>query len=151
MSQVAMSGKDTITINGRVLTALADQNVAELTFPTEISQIKTGKNGNSIYGINESGKQCELKLRIVRGTADDAFLNNLLVSQQANFPGFVLISAQLVKNLGDGTGTQITDTYVLGGGVFSKQVEVKSNVEGDTEQSVAIYTLKFSNAPRAIG
>ena len=31
-----------------------------------------------------------------------------------------------------------------------KQVEGKSNVEGDTEQSVAIYMMKFSNAPRAL-
>ena len=31
-----------------------------------------------------------------------------------------------------------------------KPVEAKSNVEGDTEQDVAIYHLKFSQAIRAI-
>ena len=57
---------------------------------------------------------------------------------------------QFVKKIGDGQGNITSDTYVCSGGVFTKQVEGKSNVEGDTEQSTATYTVKFSNAPRAI-
>ncbi len=57
---------------------------------------------------------------------------------------------QFIKKLGDGAGNVASDTYVLSGGVFSKQVEGKTNVEGEVDQSVAMYTMKFANSPRAI-
>jgi hypothetical protein len=150
MATIAMSGNDTITINNRILADLADGDAVTLTFPNEIAQVKTGKNGNSIYGLNESGKQADLVMRLVRGSADDKFMNNLLVQQQANFAGVVLMFGEFVKKIGDGKGNIASDTYITSGGIFTKQVEGKSNVEGDTEQSVAIYHIRFSNSPRAI-
>lgn len=150
MSAVALSGNDTVVINNRAFADFADGNVVELTFPNEIATVKTGKNGNSIYGLNETGKQCEMKIRLIRGSSDDKFMNNLLVQQQANFAGTVLLNGQFIKKIGDGAGNVTSDTYITSGGVFTKQVEGKSNVEGDSEQSVAIYMVKFSNAPRAI-
>ncbi len=150
MPSVSLSGSDTININNQVLANLADGNCVELTFPTDIANVKTGKNGNSIYGLNESGKQCEVKLRILRASADDKFLNNLLQQQNANFAGTVLLIGQFIKKVGDGQGNITSDTYVLSGGVFIKQVEGKTNVEGEVDQSVAMYTIRFSNAPRAL-
>lgn len=150
MSTIALSGSDTITMNNRNFADLADGNCVELTFPNDIANVKTGKNGNSIYGLNESGKQCEVKLRVIRGSADDKFLNNLLVQQQSNFAGFPLMTGQFIKKIGDGAGNITSDTYIMSGGVFTKIPEAKTNVEGETEQSIAIYTLKFSNAPRTL-
>ncbi len=150
MSTIALSGDDTVNINGTVLSDLADGNCVELTFPNDIANVKTGKNGNSIYGLNESGKQCEVKLRIIRASADDKLLNNLLAQQQANFAGTVLVTGQFIKKIGDGQGNITSDTYIMSGGVFTKIPEAKTNVEGETEQSVAMYTLKFSNAPRVL-
>ncbi len=150
MATVAMSGSDTFNINNRILADLADGNCVELTYPNDIANVKTGKNGNSIYGLNESGKQCEVKLRVVRGSSDDKFLNGLLAQQQNNFAGMVLLIGQFIKKIGDGRGNITSDTYVMSGGVFTKQVEGKNNVEGETEQSLSIYTMKFSNSPRAI-
>lgn len=150
MAVAVLSGQDTIIINNRNFTGLADANCVELTFPNDIAAVKTGKNGNSIYGLNETGRQCEVKIRLVRGSADDQFLNNLLVQQQANFSGTVLLIGQFIKKLGDGAGNITSDTYILSGGVFTKPVEAKMNTEGETEQSVSIYNLKFTNAPRAL-
>lgn len=150
MGSVALSGSDTINLNNQVLTDLADGNCVELTFPNDIANVKTGKNGNSIYGLNESGKQCEVKVRVLRGSADDKFLNNLLAQQQNNFAGTVLLIGQFIKKIGDGQGNITSDTYIMSGGVFTKQIEGKTNVEGETEQSIAIYTIKFSNAPRVL-
>lgn len=150
MSQVALSGQDTVIINNYILTGLADENYVDLTFPNDIANVKTGKNGNSIYGFNASGKQCEVKLRVLRGSADDKFLNNLLSQQQANFPGTVLMIAEFIKKIGDGQGNILSDTYIMTGGVFTKIPEGKSNASGDTDQSLAMYTLKFTNAPRAL-
>lgn len=149
-STVALSGQDVIIINNRPLANLADQNCVELTFPNDIAQVKTGKNGNSIYGLNETGKQCEVKLRIIRSTSDDQFLNNLLSQQNANFAGTVLLTGNFIKKVGDGQGNITSDTYVMSGGVFTKQVEAKTNTEGDVEQSISMYTIKFTNSPRAI-
>lgn len=150
MSKVALSGNDTITINNRLFADLAEGDVVDLTFPTEIASVKTGKNGNSIYGLNESGKQCECKIRVIRGSADDKFLNNLLAQQQANFAGTLLMIGEFVKKIGDGAGNISNDTYIMSGGIFTKIPEAKSNVEGTPEQSVVIYTLKFSNSPRVL-
>lgn len=150
MGSVALSGSDTININNQVLADLADGNCVELSFPNDIANVKTGKNGNSIYGLNESGKQCEVKVRVLRGSTDDKFLNNLLAQQNANFAGTVLLIGQFIKKIGDGLGNITSDTYIMSGGVFTKQVEGKTNVEGETEQSVAVYTIRFSNAPRVL-
>lgn len=151
MAAVSMSGSDTIQINNRILTDLADQNVVELTMPNNIAEVKTGKNGNSIYALNTTGQNCEAKIRVIRGGSDDKYMNNLLIQQQSNFSSFVLLTGQFIKKVGDGQGNITSDTYNLTGGIFLKQVEAKSNVEGDTEQSLSVYTIKFANSPRAIG
>lgn len=150
MGVAVLSGQDTIVINNQVFTGLADGNCVELTYPNDIANVKTGKNGNSLYGFNESGKQCEVKLRLIRGCADDQFLNNLLAQQQANFSGTVLLIGQFIKKLGDGAGNITSDTYIMSGGVFTKQVMAKMNTDGETDQSVAEYTIKFTNAPRVL-
>lgn len=150
MAAVAMSGNDTVVLNNRAFADFGEGNVIALTFPSDIAQVKTGKNGNSIYGLNTTGLQCEVEMRLIRGSADDLFLNNLLVQQNNNFAGFPLMIGQFIKKIGDGAGNILSDTYILSGGIFSKQVEATSNVEGDAQQSEAIYKMKFSNAPRAL-
>ena len=150
MSVVALSGQDTIIIDNRILSDLADGNCVELTFNEDIATLKTGKNGNSIYGLNESGRACEVVIRVVRGSADDKFLNSRLTQMQANFAGFILLAGQFIKKIGKGDGQILSDKYVMGAGIFTKQVGAMSNVDGEVEQSVSIYNVKFANAPRAI-
>jgi hypothetical protein len=151
MPAVALSGNDTFTLNNRIFADLATGTWAELTYPNESAAVKTGKNNNTIYSQNQAGLNADLTVRIIRGSADDKFLNGLFAQQSNNFAGFVLLQGQLVKKIGQGNGKIINDTYVLTGGVFTKPVEAKSNVEGDTEQSESIYRLRFALAPRAIG
>jgi hypothetical protein len=152
---VSMSGNDSFTLvsslGTTILTCFADGTVGELTFPNDISSIKAGKNGNAIYALNVQGTIADLKLRLIRGSSDDKVLNQLLNTQQGNFPTFVLMALTIVKLIGSGpTGNPangiINDVYNLTGGVFSKIPEVKSNVDGDTEQSVTMYSLRFANS-----
>lgn len=150
MPTVALSGDDTVTINNRIFADLADGDAVLIDFPNDVGNVKTGKNGNSIYGLNTSGRQSEVKIRVIRGSADDKFLNNLFAQQQANFSAFVLMLGEFIKKIGDGTGTVTNDTYIMSGGIFTKSVPAKTNTDGDSEQSVAVYTLKFSNSPRVI-
>lgn len=150
MSTVVLTGSDTLTINGRNITDLADGDAATLEFANNIADLKTGKNGNAIYSLNETGKQADLKIRLIRGSADDKYMLNLLSQQKANFAGFVLVIGQFIKKLGDGKGGIGSDIYTMNGGIFMKEVSAKTNAEGDVNQSVAEYTMKFSNAPRSI-
>lgn len=145
----SLTGNDTFVLNGRVLTNFADADNATATFPNDIANVKTGKNGNAIFAENKMGLQCETILRIIRGSPDDIFLNGILATQLADFAAFVLMTGQFIKRIGDGIGDVANDTYLLAGGVFVKQPEAKSNAEGDTEQSLTIWHLKFSNVSRA--
>ena len=38
----------------------------------------------------------------------------------------------------------------LAGGVFKRNVDAKSNAEGDTEQSVSVYRFEFADVQRAV-
>lgn len=151
MNQVSMTGSDTHKINDRIITDLGDGDVSALTFPNEIATVKTGKNDNSIFALNASGQQAEQSMRVIRGSPDDKFLNNILETQMQNFAGFVLMNGEFVKQVGDGQGNVTADLYICSGGIMSKRVEAKSNVEGDTEQSLAVYSIKWAKAIRVIG
>ena len=59
---VALSGQDTLVLQGTVIQGLADGTVVEVSFPNEIATVKTGKNGNSLYAYNAAGAQAILKL-----------------------------------------------------------------------------------------
>ena len=68
MSVVSLTGKDTVIVNGTILNDLADGDCAALTFPDFLTQGKTGKNGNTIYAFNTTGRRCKLVLRLIRGS-----------------------------------------------------------------------------------
>lgn len=151
MSTVSLTGNDTIIINDRVLVDLADGDAGALTFPNDLTTTKKGKNGTTIITINEMGKMCELVLRVLLGSSDDKFFNGLLANFELDPASFVTMNGQIAKRVGDGEGGVVTSKYILSTGVFKKRVEARTNVEGDTESSVAIYTFTFGNAPRTIG
>lgn len=150
MSDVAMTGSDTVTLNGRNITGLATGDCAVMTFPNNIASVKTGKNGNSIYALNQTGFICEFILRMIRGCADDQYLQSLFAEQVANFAGFALMYGNFIKKIGDGQGNITSDTYSQSGGIFVKCIPAKTNVDGEPEQSISEYTIHFSNAPRSI-
>ena len=150
MSTVSLTGSDSIIINNRPISDLADGDCVNLEFPNEIATLKTGKNGNVIYALNETGRECSVTTRVMRGSADDKFFNNLIALQRGNFAGFLLMTGEFIKKVGDGEGNITNDTYIMSGGIFIKNPSAKNNVEGDTEQSVVIYEMKFSNAPRVL-
>lgn len=151
MSQVMrLTGADTIKINGRLITDIGAGEVAKITYGTDLVTVKTGKNGNTIYAKNESGNQATMELHVLRGSGDDKFLNEQISLYNSDPTGYILMNAELVKVIGDGKGNVSKDTYILTGGVISKPVEVVSNVEGDTEQAMSLYTMQYALAPRAI-
>lgn len=147
---VALSGDDTTNIAGVVLADQADGDVTELAIPNEFAKVKTGKNGNSIYSFDATGLQCDVKVRVIRGSDDDKFLNGIVQDWKADPASFVLLEGEFVKRIGDGRGNVTYDTYIMSGGVPTRGVPATENVEGGTDQSVAVYEFKFTNNNRAL-
>jgi hypothetical protein len=158
MGSVSLTGKDVISIGStltsgaslRVLNDLADGDTATLDLPNDVSAVKIGKNGNSLYAYNSTGKSCDVQLRVILGSADDKFLNaeyNRYVNDPASY---TLLSGEFLKKVGDGLGNANSIIYKLGGGIIKRLPTVKENVEGDTEQAVAIWPISFANTDRAI-
>ena len=145
---IALTGNDSIIIDGLPLVDLANGDVGTLTFPNDITSATTGKNGNSIIALNETGKIAELSIRVLRGSSDDKTLNSKFKTMEADLPSFTLLTGSIVKRIGDGISNVVEDTYALSGGSFSKRVETTTNVEGDIEQGVSVYNIRFTNSSR---
>jgi len=145
----AITGQDTLTIFDRNITDVAEGDVSTITFPNELFTLKTGKNENTIYALNAEGRNCELSLRVMRGSEDDKFLQSKLSELLRDPPSFSLCAGQFTKRIGDGSGSVTREVYKLSGGIFMKAIESKENVDGDIEQAVSIYNMKFALATRS--
>lgn len=150
MGTLSLLGSDTIKIGDRILSDFGSGEVAKISYATELATVKTGKNGNTIFVQNASGFQASLEVRVVRGSADDKALQTFLTSYRSNPTAYSVQNAELSKKIGDGLGIVSSDTYVLTGGIPTKQVEVVVNTEGDTEQGISVYTWVFATSDRAI-
>jgi hypothetical protein len=141
---VVLTGQDTLKINDTIMDELANGENVALTFPNELFTVEKGKNGVALYAKNEQGSISEMTCRFKRGGANDKFMNNILNAALNDFASFVLITGEFIKRLGDGNGNITNDTYFLKGGMISKYPETKANADGDVEQAVSVYTIKFS-------
>lgn len=140
----------TFTVYDRVLNDFADDDISTITFPNDFIGLKSGKNGNTIYTRNETGRNAQAVLRLIRGSSDDIFLQEKLAALRADFATAELAFGSFRLRIGDGEGNVTTDVYTLTAGIISKQVEVKENVSGDTNQGVTVYTMMFADAERTI-
>jgi hypothetical protein len=150
MGTLSLLGSDTIKIGDRILSDFGSGEVAKISYATELATVKTGKNGNTIFVKNASGFQASLEVRVIRGSADDKALQTFLTSYRSNPTAYSVQNAELSKKIGDGLGIVSSDTYVLTGGIPTKQVEVVVNTEGDSEQGISVYTWVFATSDRAI-
>ncbi len=146
---VSLTGKDVLVIGTRVLADFADGDVATLDFPNNSMEGKVGKNGNTIFAFNSTGKSCTLTLRLVSGSADDKFLNSEYSLCLADPPSYPLLAGELVKRAGNAGGVTAI-VYVLSGGLIQKMPNVRDNVEGDTDVSVTEWTIFFANGDRSL-
>jgi hypothetical protein len=151
MPIVAGTGSDTLKINDRIFSGFADGDVVHLTFPNDITTVKTGKNGNSMVAFKYDGRQVDVSLRLLRGCSDDKFLNNLYNLFENNPSGFSMIQGEFVKNISDGAGNILQETYTLMNGVFKKKPEAMDNADGNTDQAVTVWQMTFTVSRRSIG
>lgn len=146
----AVTGSDTLVLNGNVFNDLATDDVTTIELPNDLTNVKTGKGGNSLIAFSPQGLNSNLSLKVVRGSSDDQFMNNLLSSMLKNFVNTTLLSGSFTKQVGDGNGGFRNDVYKLSGGTISKIPGAKDNAAGDPEQSATVYSVKFTNCTRNI-
>ena len=148
MSTKAITGKDTIIINGRILNNFGKGDVAKITYPEDKWNVAVGKDGNSIFSFKYAGLKCEVELLVLRSSDDDKFLNSLDITAVNNPAAFSLITGEFIKNTGDGAGNVSQEIYLLSGGVIRKGVEAKENTDGEEGQSMSQYFLTFASSGR---
>jgi hypothetical protein len=147
---VSLTGKDVVTLNGRVFHDFGNGDVAKLSFEADLINVMAAKDGNVIYALNTAGFVASLELILLAGGSDDKYLNSLLSSQSGDLSSFVLIAGAFVKRVGDGSGKVTNVIYNTFGGIIERFPDAKINTTGDTMQSQAVWRLKFGQNSRAI-
>lgn len=149
--EMALTGDDSILINGNILTDFADGDVGAFTFPDKLVESKIGKNGNALFAFNAMGLRSEATLRTILGSPTDKYLNSLQKAYINDPASFTALGAEFIKRVGDGKGNVTNVSYTFAGGMLPNIPEAKENVAGETEQAVAIWKLTFANTDRALG
>lgn len=150
MPAYTVTSDDSLTLAGRVFVDFANGDVTKVDFPDNLGDSITGKNGNGIISRNRKGDNSTLVLRLLRGSSDDQFMQNLMNAALLNWTGQTLLTGEFVKQLGDGQGNISRDVLSFSGGYFQKQVAAMENVEGQTEQGASVYSLKFIGTARSL-
>lgn len=150
MGATAITGNDSVILNGRVLHDFADGDCGKIVYEEDLTKVKAGKDGNTVFALNQGGRIATLSLRIILGSADDKYLNGLLANYQADPSGYVLDQGSLFKRVGDGAGNPNSVVYQLIGGAPRKQPEAKLNTDGDPSQAVGEWTWIFGQVPRSV-
>lgn len=150
MTTLTLTGEDTLTLNNRVFTDLADDDYSTITFPNDLVKLKTGKNENTIFAKDETGNNADMVLRLIKGSDDDRFMQGFVSQSERDFVSTQLLAGDFVKRLGDGQQNVVSEVITLFGGVVVRKVETKGNASGDTNQAVSVYNMKFAKAVRSM-
>lgn len=132
------------------LTDFADGTVAQLTAPNELSNMTTGYNGNSLAAHNEPGRQRELALRLVKGSSDDKRFNlnyNLWKNRDIRYKP---LEMEFTKQIAHSDGSITNDKVTCFFGNPGAQPEQTTDVAGNTDQVVSVYSIKFGNSERSM-
>jgi hypothetical protein len=131
----------------RLLINFGDGDIGHLTFPGKHTRSVVGKDGTAITSRDQAGRWGELVLRLLKGSSDDIWMTGilnqyLLTTQGSNPVGFYALSGSITKYLSDGQANVSIVSYALSSGTVSKSPEMVVNVNGDTNQNLAIWTVE---------
>lgn len=143
------TSQDILKWGDRLLTNFADGDVATITYPNELHGMKIGKEGNAIAAHNEMGRIANLKLRLIKGSPDDKYLNSIVVAWKNHSDDFTPQSAEFTKvvKVDNGVCNDITSLSFI---IPTKVPDVMENVEGNTEQAVSIYDFRCGVSNRSL-
>jgi hypothetical protein len=130
----------------QVFNTLSDKSTVNITFPDKLLTLNVGKNGNAIAAANKKGMIAMMELRPLMANADDSFLQSQIVQWTQNPTAYTAMVGTFVKNFGDGQGNITRKSYVLNFGFVEENIPLTENVEGETDQAIALYKLVWGFA-----
>lgn len=138
-----LTGDDTFIVWDRTITDLADGDVVTIVADNNIAASVVGKGGNIIIAKDEQGKKCTITLRVLKGSPDDAFIQQYYSTYELDSVSFIVGNGSFAKRLGDGEGNVVYDTRYLKAIHFTKPpYDATFNVNGGTDQAVTVYTMQ---------
>jgi hypothetical protein len=158
MSKISIGGQDTIMLglDNAAATALNIPNVGlplqdfcngtilDLTFDENLANVQAGKNGNVITNYKVSGRKAKAVLKALRGGDVDILLSAYAAAMNNDFSNLGTLNITVVKPLGN-LGIETTNCTA---GTVTKYTNVKSDVDGDIEQSNVTWELTFGRFTR---
>lgn len=146
---VSLTGSDStilskLGVQDRVMKDFADGKCVQIEIPNNLVEIKAGKDDNAVFAYNAAGNISNVTMRILKGSPDDKFLNSEISSFKNNRPGYVLLSGEFIKKVGDGKGNITNCIYKFSNGVIQKYPVAEEDVAGDTEQAISVYVISFA-------
>lgn len=147
---VALTGKDTIALNGVQMNNLGPGDCFVGEFPNDLVKISVGKNGNVAAALDASGQVFETTIDVLRGSPEDIYLIGQLAAIEQDLPSFKMMTGNFVKRIGDGQGGVTQDSYVAANGVVKRKPGVKENVAGDTAQAIRQHRIVFGKCIIAV-
>lgn len=139
--------------NGRPLTNFADLSIIDLQPTDDTGTMKIAADGSAIFAPNIQSEQHTLNFRLVKGSADDIFINSAKKSVAISGglkSGTAFSNVSIVRPLSREDGTIIRETVICTGGVFYQNVAITINLEGDTESLVTPYNMLFRKIERIL-
>jgi hypothetical protein len=152
---INLTGSDTTILSklgaqDRIMKDFGDGDVVAIDIPNNLVELKKGKDDNAIIAYNAAGKVSTVTMRILAGGADDKFLNSEITSYQNNRPGYILLSGEFIKKVGDGKGNISNIVFKFSNGIIQKYPVGGENVDGNTDQALSIYQIIFSQIDKII-
>jgi hypothetical protein len=149
MSAVALTGADTCIMFARSFTDFGKGDVVKIDYENDFVKVEQGKNGNTVYTTDNSGKVVKITMKLIRGSPDDQFMSYMLSLALADLPTFVLGDGTFVKRIGQGDGSVVFDTYTLGGISPVRLQDAMENTDGEPDQAQVTFILKAASSPRS--
>lgn len=133
-----------------VISDYANGTVADLATPNDLSTTTTGYNGNSLGAHNEPGRQRECTIRLVKGSDDDKRFNTNYNLWKDRSSRFKPLTAVFTKNVAHSDGSITRDSVECYFGLPSGQPTQTLDTEGNTDQVVSVYMIRFANSKRTM-
>lgn len=145
----SLTGADQVILNDIPVKDFANGDIGTLEVPNDLFTMTTGKDGNTIFALNEAGNNATLTLRLMISSLDDKRLNGL-IPKSGDFASTILVNGSVIKAVGDGKGNLSSNVFMLQGGMIQRIPATKINVDGDTDQAIVEYVIPFANVTRSI-
>lgn len=139
---------DSLRLNNQIISTFGQGDCGKITFPNELIMTDVDKQGNGLLALNQKGLIAELEVRLVMAGTDDQYLNSLLAQLLSGTP--TIMTGVFTKNFADQNGNVTSVQVQLNGGSVRKGVDMIISADGNIEQTIAIWPLRFATWSRLI-